>query len=96
MDVHSDRALRGDGAKRNLTVQLDEELIRQAKAVAARRGMSVSGLVAQQILELTAADERYQRARESALAMMDRAQDRGGRRWTRDELYDDRLGHLGS
>jgi hypothetical protein len=60
-------------------VQLDEEVIRRAKALAARRGMSVSGLVTQQIAELTAADERYQRARESALLMMERARDRGGR-----------------
>ncbi|MGQ0482603.1 MAG: DUF6364 family protein [Pseudonocardia sp.] len=77
--------------KQNLTVQLDEEVIRAAKALAARRGTSVSGLVAQQIGALTAADQRYQRARESALAMMDRTRDRGGPRWTRDELYEDRL-----
>jgi hypothetical protein len=83
------------GTKRNLTVQLDEEVIRRAKALAARRGMSVSGLVAQQIAELTAAEERYQRARESALATMDRARDRGGRQWVRDELYDDRLRRFG-
>lgn len=77
--------------KRNLTVQLDDEVIRRAKVLAASRGTSVSGLVAQQIIELTAADERYQRARDSALRMMDEARDRGGRRWTRDELYSDRL-----
>jgi Family of unknown function (DUF6364) len=33
-------------ARRNLTVQLDEDVIRQAKVLAARRGTSVSGLVA--------------------------------------------------
>lgn len=80
--------------KRNLTVQLDDEVIRLAKVLAAGRGTSVSGLVAQQIIELTAADERYQRARASALHMMNEARDRGGRHWTRDELYSDRVGRF--
>jgi len=75
----------------NLTVQLDAEVIRRAKVLAARRGTSVSGLVAQQLEKLTAADERYQRARESALRMLEQARDRGGRQWTRDELYEERL-----
>ncbi len=82
--------------KQNLTVQLDAEVIRRAKVIAARRGTSVSGLVAQQLAELTAADERYQRARESALRMMEQARDRGGRHWTRDELYAERLGRYDS
>jgi hypothetical protein len=77
--------------KQNLTVQLDAEVIRRAKVLAARRGTSVSGLVARQLEELTAADERYQRARESALRMMEQTRDRGGRQWTRDELYEERL-----
>ncbi|MGH3769308.1 MAG: DUF6364 family protein [Pseudonocardiaceae bacterium] len=38
--------------KRNLTVQLDEELIHRAKVIAAERGTSVSGLAAQQITKL--------------------------------------------
>jgi Family of unknown function (DUF6364) len=76
--------------RQNLTVQVDAEVIQRAKILAARRGTSVSGLVAQQLTELTAADERYQRARESALRMMAEPQDRGGRHWTRDELHDER------
>ena len=77
--------------KRNLTIQLDEDLIRRAKVLAAERGTSVSGLVAQQIAELIAARDRYVRARESALQMMSEATDRGGRRWTREQLYEERL-----
>lgn len=82
--------------KQNLTVQLDAEVIRLAKALAARRGTSVSGLVAQQLEALTAADERYRRARESALSMMEQTRARGGRQWTRDELYEERLRRFGS
>jgi len=77
--------------KRNLTIQLDEDVIRDAKVLAAERGTSVSGLVAQQIAELTASSERYRRAKESALQMMAGAADRGGRKWTRDELYEQRF-----
>jgi len=82
--------------KRNLTIQLDDDLIRRAKVIAAERGTSVSGLVAQQITELIAARDRYVRARESALQMMSEATDRGGRRWTREELYEERLGRYGA
>lgn len=73
---------------RNLTIQLDEQLIREAKALAARKGMSLSAFVAQDIREKVAADERYQRAMRSAFASMAEAKDRGGITWTREELYD--------
>ena len=82
--------------KRNLTIQLDEDVIHRAKVIAAERGTSVSGLVAQQITELIAARERYVRARESALQMMSEATDRGGRHWDREELYEERLSRYGA
>lgn len=82
--------------KRNLTVQLDEGTIRKAKVVAAERGTSLSGLVARQIEELVAAHERYQRAHESAVRMMRAAQNRGGRTWTREDLYAQRLDRFDS
>jgi capsular polysaccharide biosynthesis protein len=82
--------------KRNLTVQLDEDLIRRAKVLAAECGTSVSGLVAQQITKLIEARDRYTTARESALEMMSTATDHGGRRWTREQLYEERLGRYGA
>jgi hypothetical protein len=75
-------------AKRNLTVQLDDDVIARAKIVAAKRGMSVSGLVAQQLEELAANDERYDDAMRLAVGAMRAAEPRSGRRWARDELYD--------
>lgn len=74
--------------RQNLTVQLDERTIRCAKAAAARRGMSLSGLVAEQIRELAESDERYELAQRAALAAMASATGHGGRSWSRDELYD--------
>jgi hypothetical protein len=78
----------GAMAKQNLTIHLDEATIRHARVVAAHRGMSLSGLVAQQLTRLVEADERYQRARAVALEAMSEAADRGAPRWTREELHE--------
>ncbi|MGH2573825.1 MAG: DUF6364 family protein [Actinomycetota bacterium] len=74
-------------AKRNLTVQLDEGVIRQAKVLAAKRGTSVSGLVAKQLEELADQEARYEDARRRAADIMAQAVARGGRNWRREELY---------
>lgn len=75
-------------AKRNLTVQLDDDVIRQAKVVAARRGLSLSALVAQQLTEVAEADDRYRRAMAVALRAMENAGYGGAPTWRREELYD--------
>ena len=74
--------------KRNLTVQLDDEVISRAKVLAARRGTSVSTLVAATLERMVADDERYQEARERATRALRNAVPRGGRTWERAELYD--------
>jgi hypothetical protein len=74
-------------AKRNLTVQLDDDVIHRAKVAAAKRGTSVSGLVTQQLEQTADADERYDEAQRRAQHALGRAQPRGGRRWTRDDLH---------
>ena len=75
-------------AKRNLTIQLDDTVIRRARVVAAHRGLSLSGLVAQQLTELAEADERYERARAAALDALAGATGGGAPAWRRDELHD--------
>ena len=82
-------------AKTNLTVQLDEDVVRRAKVAAAKRGTSVSALVARQIDELATQDERYEQARQRAIELMAQAQPRGGRNWTREDLYAERLERRG-
>ena len=52
--------------KTNLTLRIDEELVHQAKVLAARQGTSVSRLVAQQLEELTRRDRAYEAARRRA------------------------------
>jgi hypothetical protein len=75
-------------AKRNLTLQLEEDVIRQAKIMAAKRGTSVSGLVAHELQQLVAQDARYEEAWRRAEEVMAGAVPRGGRTWRRDELHD--------
>ena len=75
-------------AKRNLTLQLDEDVIRRAKVLAAKRGTSVSGLVARELEHLVAQDARYEEAWRRAAEIMARSVPRGGRMWRRDELHE--------
>jgi Family of unknown function (DUF6364) len=76
-------------ARRNLTVQLDEETIRQAKILAAERGTSVSGLVARELEQLVARNARYEEAMRRAFELMTESVPRGGRTWRRDDLYEE-------
>lgn len=75
-------------AKTNLTVQLEEEVVRRARIVAARRGTSVSQLVARELTDLVEEDARYEDARRRAAQLLGTAAPRGRRSWTRDELHE--------
>ncbi len=75
-------------ARANLTLQLDAEVIKRARVVAAKRGTSVSALAATRLIELVEEDERIELARARAEAILKKAVPRGGRSWTRDELHD--------
>jgi len=75
-------------AKTNLTLQLDEDVIRRARVLAAKRGTSVSALVARELDGLVEQDARYEEARNRAKKLMRAAAPRGSRSWGRDELHD--------
>ena len=72
----------------NLTLQLDADVIRRARIVAAKRGTSVSALAAAKLVELVDDEDRVEQARERAEAILRKAAPRGGRSWTRQELHD--------
>ena len=77
--------------KKNLTLQVDVDVIRRARVVAAKRGTSISALVARELDSLVAREERYEEARRRASELMAVAPRRGGRSWTRDDIYARRL-----
>jgi predicted transcriptional regulator len=56
--------------RRNLTVQLDDDVVTKARILAARRLTSVSRLVADEIRRLVEEDEHYESARRSALVRL--------------------------
>jgi len=58
-------------AKQNITVAIEPALLKKARAIAARRGRSVSALLADEIRELVAEDSHFATARRRALALLD-------------------------
>jgi hypothetical protein len=56
--------------KRNITVAIDAGLLEKARAVAARRGTSVSALVASELAELVNSDREYEAASRRAKATL--------------------------
>jgi hypothetical protein len=78
-------------SKKNLTIQLEDAVIRRARVLAAKRGTSLSALVARELDQLVARDDRYEDARRRAVELMSTARRHGGRAWTRDDIYAERL-----
>ncbi len=64
-------------AKANLTIQLDAEVIRRARILAAKRGPVGKRARLRQLDELVAHDERYEDARQRAINLMRGAKKRG-------------------
>ena len=79
---------KNDG-KQNLNIRLDRQTIQKAKILAAKRGTSISGLLAGQIEILVGEEEAYERAERQALALLDQGFHLGGViRASRDELHE--------
>jgi hypothetical protein len=76
--------------KHNITLAIEPNLLKKARAVAARRGRSVSALLADELRELVAEDARYSTARKRALAVLSSPLSLGGTPLARDELHERR------
>jgi uncharacterized protein DUF6364 len=75
--------------KQKVTLSLDKQTIRKARILAAKRGTSISGLLASQIEMLAGEEEAYERAEREALALLDQGFHLGGAiRASRDELHE--------
>ena len=82
----------------NLTIAVDDEVLRRARIRALEQGTSVNAVL-REFLEsyAGAATEAEARGRLAALARRSAASSRtGGRRWTRDELYEQRMARDGT
>ncbi|GFE79482.1 hypothetical protein GCM10011487_14820 [Steroidobacter agaridevorans] len=75
--------------KQNITVAIEPALLKQARAIAARRGTSISALLADELRRLVAGDRSYESARRKALALMKTGIGMAsGRMESRDEIHD--------
>lgn len=78
-------------AKQNITVAIEPALLKQARAIAARRGRSVSALLADELRELVREDRAYEAARQNAKAMLNSGFSlQGARMHDRNEVHDRR------
>ena len=75
--------------KTNLTIKLEKELVREAKVLAAKRGTSVSRMMAEQLELLVRQDQSYATARRRALRRLEKGYEL---QWTkpasRDQLHE--------
>jgi hypothetical protein len=74
--------------RQNITLSLDIELIQKARVLAARRGSSISKMLADELTHLVTDSERYEQSRRQALADLEQGLDFGGGMMTRDELHE--------
>ena len=75
----------------NITLSLPEEDLREARILAARRGTSVSQLLARMLTELVEQETGYAHARDRSLTRLREGMDlgTGGHiSWTRDSLHE--------
>jgi len=64
--------------KQNVTVSLNQQTLRKAKILAARRGSSISKLLAEQIEIMVGEEEAYERAERQAMSLLDQGFHLGG------------------
>lgn len=75
--------------KQNITLSLETDLLQQAKVLAARRNLSLSKLLAEDIAAQVAQARQYDQAKQQALFLLSQKFALGGQRVRdRDELHD--------
>jgi hypothetical protein len=74
--------------KQNITLSIDKQLIQKARVIAARRGSSVSRMLADELAQLVSDSERYEQSRIQAIADLELGMDLGVQKVSRDELHE--------
>ena len=77
---------------RNLTLTLDEEILDRVRIVAARRKLSVSGLIREELRRLADEDHAYEAARTRAAKRLRKGSDLGGGKLPKRDALHDRSG----
>jgi len=75
----------------NLTITIDDDLLKRARLKALAQGSSVNAVLRQYLEQFAGADEERQAAIDDFLALSRASTaESGGCRWTRDELHERR------
>ena len=56
--------------KQNITLAVDKQLLRRARAFAAQRGTSISAMLASELHQIVERESRYEQAKTKALALL--------------------------
>jgi hypothetical protein len=74
---------------KNMTLRVEEPVLRQARKIAAEHSTSVNALVRQYLKNLVSKDHRRKQARQEFLMLCEESQSRMTQKnWTREDLYD--------
>jgi hypothetical protein len=73
---------------KNITLRMDEQLLKDVKHIAVEEDMSVSAWITQTVEKAAKKDVRYEEAKAFIMKAMEDAPDYGGQKFTRDELHE--------
>ncbi len=74
--------------KQNITISLDKQLIQKARVIAAKRGSSISRMLAEELEVLVSNSERFEQSRRQALADLAQGLELNASPVRRDELHE--------
>jgi hypothetical protein len=74
--------------RQNITIAIEQELLRRARVLAAQKGTSVSKLLSDELERLVGQADRYEKAKAEALADLNRGLRLGGQFASRGALYE--------
>ncbi len=80
-----------DSRRRNVTLSLPEDTLRQIKIIAAQRDTSISALLREQLEQLIDQETGYHQAEERFLRRLEQGFDLGSQgriAWSRDEVHE--------
>lgn len=81
----------------NLTIAIDDDLLRRARVRAAEQGTSVNAILRDELVRFAGSKSGVEPIAEFIALAQSRpgSSGRGGRKWERDELYEGRIGRIG-
>lgn len=81
----------------NITLSIDEAIVKKVRKIAIDRDTTLNAMVREYLTSVAESDAAVRKEQaEGLMASTERlARDMGPRRWTRDDLYDERLSRYG-